>query len=604
MESFKSYIDLIAAFFQNNLVLFGLITLVLLLFGIAFASFSQVKAKMDVSQANDEIPKRSFFDRCVARILKFATPLMQLYWLGIYLLLFKYGICNLTLTIFLVIVETRSWWCPETVFKKLRGGRLKWLSLFLLALNSSTMVYALFSVQYFEGNPFVKYLFLLTYSAAFLSSFRQFNACGVYFDSSEDKDEAMSILVQRYTSSAVLPVGVLLNVWIIDFFYVLGGIFSGISSFTKSPINFGYIDTRNRANAISFNSDSVSQVVLMAVGTCILLVGSFDIRSLFIFVGVISIWPYLRKSPSKLSKYFTAVVGEEYIMRPTVYDNLLMRVLPDFKKDWLSSMYLKKSDYSYSIFFHNQRKLWDRKQGVLEVKDLVKSCNHLIVLFEASESRVNYVSEYDLAHALSRPDVIIDTWMCSLKVGTLFGDIKGDDKWMRLRLDIIRRISDEDYGAIEGDATRYKEGSYTRHVADSLLVRQNIVNSSSFESLRQNIQLFEHQYRETDHERVKQLTGRGIYELNTLFRQLHESPSIPSRFIDLLNVAECMIRYLVGFLHAERVDDGKVLHSNLPFDTKAIAFGSCTDFLARWKKSDAEGETLLGARISSWLDVV
>jgi hypothetical protein len=291
-------------------------------------------------------------------------------------------------------------------------------------------------------------------------------------------------------------------------------------------------------------------------------------------------------------------------MRPAVYDNLLTRVLPDFKKEWVSSLYLKKNDYSYSIFFHNQRKLWDKKKGIVEVKDYVKTCNHLIVLFESMDTRLNYVCEYDLIHAFKRPDVIIDTWLCSLKVGSLFGDIKGDDKWMRLRLDIIRKISDEDFGDIEGEASKFLEGSYARHVADSLLVRQNIVNSSSFESLRQNIQLFEHQYKEADHDRVKQLTGKGIYELNTLFRQLHESPSIPSRFIDLLNVAECMIRYLVGFLHSDRISDGKVLHGNLPFDTRAITFGSCTDFLARWKKSDAAGETILGARISALLEVV
>ena len=598
MELFKSYIDLFAAYFQSHLVFFGVIVQVLLFTVIAIGSFSQVKAKMDLSPTNDELPKNSLIFQFVHRLLKFVT---HLYWIGIYLVLFKLAICNLTLTLLLAILETRPWWCPEKVFKRLSGIRLKCLSLFLDVLFTSTMVYALFSVQYFEENRFIKYLFLIRYAIAFYTSFSRINANNIYLESSENKEEAMSILMKSSsTHAAILPLGLLLNVWIIDFFYF----FSSIFRLAKNPINYGYIDSRNRVNTISFNSDFVSQVVLMSVGSTILLLGSFDIRSYFIFVGVISIWPFLRISPSKLSKYFTAVIGEEYIMRPAVYDNLLMRVLPDFKKDWMSSLYLKKGDYSYSIFFHNQRKLWDKKQGVLEVKGLVKSCNHLIVLFEASESRVNYVSEYDLTHALRRPDVIIDTWMSSLKVGTLFGEIKGDDNWMRLRLQIIRKISDEDYGTIEGNASKYKEGSYARHVADSLLVRQNIVNSSSFESLRQNIQLFEHQYKEADHERIKQLTGRGIYELNTLFRQLHESPSIPSRFIDLLNVAECMIRYLVGFLHAMRVGDGKNLHGNLPFDTKTIAFGSCTNFLARWKKSDAAAETMLGTRISALLDVV
>jgi hypothetical protein len=150
-----------------------------------------------------------------------------------------------------------------------------------------------------------------------------------------------------------------------------------------------------------------------------------------------------------------------------------------------------------------------------------------------------------------------------------------------MRLGILQRISDEPFGEISDSVSdAFQKSDDLKRQAEQVNLRKAIVNSSSFESLRQNIQLFEHQYKKADHERVKQLTGRGIYELNTLFRQLHESPSIPSRFIDLLNVAECMIRYLVGFLHAERVSDGKVLHSNLPFDTKAIAFGSCTDFLA------------------------
>jgi len=425
----------------------------------------------------------------------------------------------------------------------------------------------------------------------------------VYNDSFADKDEAFAVITKSPgTALMAMPLGLLLNVWVLNLYQVLIQIFTLMN--VKEPINFGYFDSRNRASTIAFNRDSMHQMIALAVGITILFVGHFSTYNLFLLSGVLSIWPNLRFSSSKLSKYYTAIVGERHFMRPNVYDNLLMRVLPDFKRDWMSSMYLKKIEFSYTVFFHNQRKLWDKSKGIMEVKDYVKSCNHLVVLFERDDSKVNYVCEYDLIYSLKRADVIIDSWISSLKVPTMFGDIQGDNHWLRLRLEIIMRISDEYYGIPEGTTKVYEEGSKSKTIADGLLIRQNIVNSSSFESLRQNIQLFEHQYKEADHERVKQLTGRGIYELNTLFRQLHESPSIPSRFIDLLNVAECMIRYLVGFVHAERVGDGKILHANLPFDTKAIAFGSCTDFLARWKKSYAAGETKLGARISALLDVV
>jgi hypothetical protein len=261
------------------------------------------------------------------------------------------------------------------------------------------MIYALFTVQYFQENLFLKYLFLLWFVISFVSSLGYFNAIHRYFDAIDVKDIPEIILKARsFIPSGKLPLGLLLNVWIVDFFYLL----PAVMAFSKNPINYGYIDSRNRIHTLSFNSDAVSQVVLMAVGITILLVGSFEMQSLFTFIGVISISPYLRKSPSKLSKYYTAVVGEEHSNRPAVYDNLLMRVLPHYKGDWQSSLYLKKSDYSYSIFFHNQRKLWDKQRGVLEVKDYVKSANHLIVLFESADSKLNFVCEYDLIQAFRR----------------------------------------------------------------------------------------------------------------------------------------------------------------------------------------------------------
>jgi hypothetical protein len=186
----------------------------------------------------------------------------------------------------------------------------------------------------------------------------------------------------------------------------------------------------------------------------------------------------------------------------------------------------------------------------------------------------------------------------------MFGKVDGDFAWNIRRLDLIIKLSDEDLAPNHSAESENADGTYLKHVSDNLAVHQTIINSSSFESLRQNIQLFENQYNETDQERIKQLTGKGIYELNTLFRQLHESPSIPSRFIDLLNVAECMIRYLVGFIHSERINDSVVIDSELSFDTKAIAFGSCADFLARWKKKNTVNATILGNRISNLLDVV
>jgi hypothetical protein len=601
MESFKSYIDLIARFLHDHLVLFGIVTFVLIM--IKSVSIAKTDTYKFGKESDGSIQPEGKRKRLKLLFSSFTEIFQHSFFVGVNLILYSLGFCDIFLMSLLILLDTRTIWFPSSFLKKMNFRSFKLFQFTFSLLPYGTTIYALFTVSFFNENPVLKYLFLTVYGFSFIRSMKRINIMQVYIDACVNKDEAFSVLTKSPgTALMAMPIGLLLNVWVLDFYLILGQGFTLLN--VKDPINYGYFDSRNRASTIAFNNDSLHQMLAFAVGVTILFVGHFSTYNLFLLSGVLSMWPNLRFSSSKLSKYYTTIVGERHFMRPNVYDNLLMRVLPDYKRDWMSSMYLKKIGFSYTVFFHNQRKLWDKSKGIIDVKDYVKSCNHLVVLFESDDSKVNYVCEYDLIYALNRADVIIDTWICSLKVPTLFGDIQGDNYWFRSRLDIIRRVSDEDYGVLEGTTKVYEDGSNAKSIADGLLVRQNIVNSSSFESLRQNIQLFEHQYKEADHERVKQLTGRGIYELNTLFRQLHESPSIPSRFIDLLNVAECMIRYLVGFLHAERVSDGKLLHDSLPFDTKAIAFGSCTDFLARWKKSDATGETILGARISALLDVV
>jgi hypothetical protein len=521
--------------------------------------------------------------------------------IGVYLVLFNLGICNLMITILLTVIYIIPNLYSEKVFKILNTNQVKWSQLIISIFIATTSVYALYSIQYFKENQFIRYLYLFLFAITFVTNVKKIKSYTTYMDSCANKSEVTPLLLSNLRLNGnIFPVEFILNLWIVD----LLSIIPFLLRIGKNPINYGDIDSRNRENNISFNSDRVSQLLQFAVGSTILLVDGFNSQSLFIFTGVMAIWPYLRRSPSKLSKYFTVVVGEIRHNRPPMYDNLLMRVMPGIEKSILNIAYVNKKDYSYSIFFDNIPKIWDKKRGIIQVKEYVKSCSHLVILFRESEASVNYVGEYNLLYALTRPDVIIDIWMWGVKVDMLHGEINGDDKWLRLRLNIVRKIGDEDYGEIDTVVSKYEEGSYNRQMADSFLVRQNILNSSSFESLRQNIQLFEHQYTSTDHERIKQLTGRGIYELNTLYRQLHESPSIPSRFIDLLNIAECMMRYLVGFLHAERIVDGEFIHGNMQLDTNAIAFGSCTNFLARWKKSCATSETILGERISSLLDVV
>ena len=598
METIAGYLTITVFFLKDNLTLIGLLVVICLVF------FRESEKLFGYKKSNlgKEVVKRGH------NIKKFlnsaATAITWSYFNGISLLLYTEGHIDLTLLLLIVFLDSKSNIFTNRVLERASSKVLIFYSFLSGFLLSGAAIYALYTVHFFRENSEIKYIFLTVYVFHLFIGIKRVKLLINYLKTYGDKQEAHSTLMKLKpgTVATFLPLAFLLNNVFVSSFFIVVGIYNVI--FTKEPLNFGMIDSRNRASVISFNNDSSNQLIAFFVAGSFLISGWFSLHSLFLFSGIMALWPIFRFSPSKLTKYYSVVIGEQYgVFKTSIYDNLLVRILPEFKRDFISRLHLKKSGYSFSFIFHNQKKIRDKKRGVLELKDFIKDSNHFIYLYDRGNCALNLVGEYDLINALKSPVIIIDIWPCTFQVETMFGNISGDASWNMKRLDLVIKLGDEDlatYHSIKNDSF---DGSYREHISNNLAVHQSIVNSSSFEALRQNIQLFEHQYGEIDHDRVKQLTGKGIYELNTLFRQLHESPSIPSRFIDLLNVAECLIRYLVGFLHSERVEDGKVLSGNLPFDTKAIAFGSCTDFLARWKKSEAKGDTILAARISSLLDV-
>jgi hypothetical protein len=601
MEFFNHYSEIIGSFLIENLVALGLYGPLLFILNIVIQSFSHVKSKLASNAEGASKSKKTFRSVAVGLILLCGVTL-PLYFVCVHFVLYYLSIYNGYLFVLTVIIQLIDFYFivfPKKAYVSDKSGNI-WLPLITAAFILIVNVYALLSIEYFQKHVLIKYSLLLALIIAAFDWYTNIKARKSFLDSFGDKAEAMRVLSVSDRPWRSIPFPLLIDVWSIS----LLALMPFLTGVPKGAFNFGPFDIRNRFSLRGFHSNNMMFIVFLSIAMTLFIFSGFGVDSCFVFVTLFYVYQILRQRSIGMTKYSTTIVGEEIFQRPNVYDNLLVRVLPEKQTDWMSRLYLKKEDYSYCLFFHNYTRLYVRGSGIVESKVLVSKSQHLIVLFDQNENKVNVVCEFDFIQALMSPTVIIDVWLANFKIDSYFGALESDHNWFLSRLQIIVLISDEDFGSVKNSANELADSGLRKYLGDSLSVRQNIVNSSSFESLRQNIQLLEHQYKEADHERVKQLTGRGIYELNTLFRQLHESPSIPSRFIDLLNVAECMIRYLVGFLHAERVGDGKVLHGSLPFDTKAIAFGSCTDFLARWKKSDATGETILGLRISALLDVV
>lgn len=464
------------------------------------------------------------------------------------------------------------------------------LTFYLILFDYSISIFALQTIKFFSVNTFLRngltIVYLLHFYVVIKTLKKQINFLKLY----ESPEDGVEIL--KGGGGTKLP-GLPLFFLIENTLITLVASVAWINGLSKSKFNYGIFDTRNRKLSFTFNSDRIWFTALLVWIASIWIFNGINLFTIYYSILSYGIYNLIRtlNNPS-LAKYFTTVVGEAVFNRPAIYDNLLPRVLPNKKRDWQSSIFLKNVNFSYSLFFFNHRFLYDKKRGFIDAYDLVKESKHMLLRFPKEDIPLKYVCEYGLITGLNSPIIIIDTWATStfwIDIKSFHGAIKGDYQWLNKRIHILQKLSDEDYAEFTANTEEYLNINQKNQAQIELSqFRTSLVKSSSFEALRINIDVFENYYTENDNRRIQFLTGKGVYELNTLFRQLHESPSIPSRFIDLLNIAECMMRYLVGICHACKFDDTNYKVSNEFFDTKAISYGSCVDYLARFSKNSAQ----------------
>lgn len=458
-------------------------------------------------------------------------------------------------------------------------------SFYLFLFDDLITVYALFTIDFFSDNTLLRYGLIFLYSLNTYSAFKTFKIQIDFLKLHKSKDEAFKIIQKN--KGTLLP-GLPLIFFIENTLINIVTSVAWITRLNKSKFNFGLFDTRNRISSFTFNNDRIWFIALCVWIGSIWVLNGINLYTIYYSILSYGIYNLIRSfNNPALAKYFTTVVGETVSLRPAIYDNLLPRVLPNKKRDWQSNIYLKNVDFSFSLFFFNHRFLYDKKRGFVDAYELINESKHILIRFPKEEIPLAFVCEYSLISGLNSPIMIIDVWnSLTLETNMLHGEIKGDYTWLKKRMQILQKLSDEDHGEFSTHTL-----DHIKNITSAIEMSQfraTLVKSSSFEALRINIDVFENYYTENDNRHIQSLTGKGVYELNTLFRQLHESPSIPSRFIDLLNIAECMMRYLVGICHACKVDEMAQKVSNEFFDTKAISYGSCVDFLARFSKNNPQ----------------
>jgi hypothetical protein len=495
-------------------------------------------------------------------------------------------------------------------------------------LNSALLIYGIWYISSFEENTYLKIFLTVPFGWNIYYSLKIILAQNVMYKSSIDKHKALDI-IDKYGGTALpLPsFSLLLNILpfnLISLFYFLQGI-------QKSKINKGIFDINNRTVSIGINKDVEYQRLIFILIAIILFYFSFSGLGFFISIPIIWCMYIFRRNQKFFSNgmsYCTAITGEQPILRPPYYDSLLNRVLPESVIGSIWNHFKSKRHYEYRIIFHcsdiyysdefkkTEYLRWiyneddeNLSNGALSWEKLnYLTTKHAIIIFNTENNLSNVVCEKDLLSALSSPITIIDLYLSEYCLDSFHKDIQTEDinKFRINRLNLIQHLVDETIFEINTkdiNARNFikKMNKSQEITANKIGVRSAILNSSSFESLRQNINLLENYFNDEDKERLDMLYQNGIFEFNTLFRQLHESPSIPSRFIDLLNISECIIRYVCGFCHAQRATDKLSLQGELFFDSKAISFGSCADFLSRWINTSESSDSILGNRIATFL---
>ena len=93
-----------------------------------------------------------------------------------------------------------------------------------------------------------------------------------------------------------------------------------------------------------------------------------------------------------------------------------------------------------------------------------------------------------------------------------------------------------------------------------------------------------------EHDILKSLETKGIFEFHNLFRQAHETSSIPLRFIINLMIWEAASQFLCGFIFAEPIDEVKSspIYQREGWD-KELSFGDYVNYLDKMLKSSDNG---------------
>lgn len=228
---------------------------------------------------------------------------------------------------------------------------------------------------------------------------------------------------------------------------------------------------------------------------------------------------------------------------------LSVKMNPEFaaKNNFLSNIFSQKNQRSFGVL-NNICSIYETNSNISDYYEIRERARNFILIKDSITSDRIHRIEDDFRYALNNLITVIDGY-----------EIKGDEIdaysiWINqnefdyayLRISLYSKLCDEKFEIINSE-----ENNSGNFLSNELL---KIHDKISTEAILLNLKIKE-LFSQEDTERLESLEGKGIFEFNNMLRQVHETPSVPLRFIQCLMIWEAVAQWMCGFLLAKSISD-------------------------------------------------
>jgi len=240
----------------------------------------------------------------------------------------------------------------------------------------------------------------------------------------------------------------------------------------------------------------------------------------------------------------------------------------------------QKNKNSYAVL-NNFCPLYETNDMVMEYSKIRnETARNFILVINNDGSDMIHRIEDDFRYSLNNLMVIIDAYEIperTEKANVFVEDYsvlidRNEYQFAKWRIDFYSKLCDEKFTYM--DREKLFSTIHDQISTEAILINIKIRSLLSSQ----------------EHDILKSLETKGIFEFHNLFRQAHETSSIPLRFIINLMIWEAASQFLCGFIFAEPIDEviSSPIYEREGWD-KELSFGDYVSYLDKMLKSSDNG---------------